>query len=302
MTKKRSILILPTVFGICLLIVLMAAAAVNAQTPERADVPLTNPSKPALIKISVMTGSITVIGYSGKTVSVEAVAMKREKDEHDLELDDDHDLLDDDERDEHAKRRAKSKGMIRITDSSLGLKIEEENNEVSIRTSWIAKNNVALTIKVPFKTNLKLSALNGGFIKVDKVEGELEASHTNGPVTLTNVSGSVVAHTTNGDVLVTIDKINLGKPHSFTSFNGDVDVAFPGNAKFNLKMKTTRGDIYSDFKLQMQAPPKSDTDGKRKGGKFVLNYDKGVYGLLNGGGELVQLKTYNGDIYIRKQK
>lgn len=300
MTKKRSILILPTVFGIFMLMMLMAAAAVNAQTPERADVPLTNPSKPALVKVRIMTGSITVMGYSGKTVSVEAVPMPIVKDEHDLE--DHEDDLDEEEAKELAEKKAKSKGMIKITDKSLGLKIEEENNEVSIRTSWMAKRGVALTVKVPFKSNLKLKALNGGFIKVDKVEGELEASHTNGPVTLTNVSGTVVAHTTNGDVLVTIDKINLARPHSFTSFNGDVDVTFPANARFNLKLKTSMGDIYSDFKLQMQTPPKSDAKAARKGGKYVLNFDKGAYGLLNGGGELVQFKTFNGDIYIRKKK
>ncbi len=297
MRKKPSILILPAVFGLCLLMVMLTTAAANAQTPERADIPLTNPSKPALVKVSIMFGSINVIGYNGKTVNVEATPMALKKDE-----DDDHEEeLDAEERRDMAEKKAKAKGMIKITDNSLGLKIEEENNEVSIKTSWMSQKAVALTIKVPFKTDLKLKALNGGFIKVDKVEGELEASHTNGPVTLTNVSGTVVAHTTNGNIKATIDKINPNKPHSFSTFNGDVDVTLPADAKFNLKMKTTHGDIYSDFKLQMQTPPKAEAKPERKDGKYVLDFDKGVYGLLNGGGELIQFKTFNGDIYIRKK-
>jgi DUF4097 and DUF4098 domain-containing protein YvlB len=87
---------------------------------------------------------------------------------------------------------------------------------------------------------------------------------------------------------------------SFTSFNGDVDVTFPANAKFNLKMKSERGDIYSDFKLDMKAssPIKK---AEKKDGKFKVTFDKSVLATLNGGGEEVTLKTFNGDIYIRKK-
>ncbi len=46
--------------------------AAKEETPDRAVVPLSNPTKPAKIEVTVMRGSITVKGYQGKEVIVEA--------------------------------------------------------------------------------------------------------------------------------------------------------------------------------------------------------------------------------------
>ena len=48
------------------------AQAVKEETPDRAVVPLSNPAKPAKIEVTVMRGSITVKGYQGKEIIVEA--------------------------------------------------------------------------------------------------------------------------------------------------------------------------------------------------------------------------------------
>ncbi|MGB8960193.1 MAG: DUF4097 family beta strand repeat-containing protein [Candidatus Aminicenantales bacterium] len=48
------------------------AQAAKEETPDRAVVPLSNPAKPAKIEVTVMRGSITVKGYQGKEVIVEA--------------------------------------------------------------------------------------------------------------------------------------------------------------------------------------------------------------------------------------
>jgi hypothetical protein len=49
-----------------------ALAQAKEESPERAVVPLSNPAKPAKIEVSVIRGSITVKGYEGKEVIVEA--------------------------------------------------------------------------------------------------------------------------------------------------------------------------------------------------------------------------------------
>ena len=49
-----------------------AVAQAKEETPDRAVVPLSNPTKPAKIEVTVMRGSITVKGYQGKDVVVEA--------------------------------------------------------------------------------------------------------------------------------------------------------------------------------------------------------------------------------------
>jgi hypothetical protein len=47
-------------------------AQTKEETPDRAVVPLTDPAKPAKIEVSVIRGSITVKGYEGKEIIVEA--------------------------------------------------------------------------------------------------------------------------------------------------------------------------------------------------------------------------------------
>ena len=49
-----------------------AVAQAKEETPDRAVVPLSNPAKPAKIEVSVIRGSITVKGYEGKEIIVEA--------------------------------------------------------------------------------------------------------------------------------------------------------------------------------------------------------------------------------------
>jgi DUF4097 and DUF4098 domain-containing protein YvlB len=269
---------------------------------ERAEVPLTDPSKPALVKASVHVGSITVTGFDGKSIMVEARLAEKTYREKTRELLKAREIL------ELAKLRQKEKhkkmketaGMHKIQSRVIGLTIEEENNEVEVKTSWL-NQKIQLDIKVPYKTSLKIKALNDGYIKVENVEGEMDVNHLNGPLTLQNVSGTVIAHSMNGDVKVVFAKVNLKKPMSFSTFNGDIDVTFPKNAKFNVKMNTRQGEIYSDFKLDMQAPG-APPKGERKNGKYSIKFDNTINARLNGGGEEVLFKTYNGDIFIREKK
>jgi DUF4097 and DUF4098 domain-containing protein YvlB len=279
----------------------------QAPAADRVEIPLTNPSKPASVKVNLVTGSIMVTGYSGNTVVVEAEAKpespgKEDDKELDVEVDTDVDVKTGKTAGRNEKSKEKSKGMFHIQNSSTGLTVVEENNEVIVKTHSFMRR-VDVTLKVPFKTSLALRTVNNGEITVEKVEGELNINHVNGPVTLKNIGGSVVANTVNGDLTVTFDNIYLDKPMSFSSFNGDVDVTFPANAKFNLKMKSDQGEIYSDFQLQTKpAPANVEKEEKKEKGKYMVSFDKSVYAALNGGGQKVVFKTFNGDIYIRKKK
>ena len=274
-----------TVLYLIMLLVFSAAAVSYGQDAQvdRAEVPLTNPSKPAWVTAAVHEGSITVTGYNGKTIIVEARA-KEETNKR------------------KSKKKEKAKGMFLVRNYRTGLSVTEDNNRVAINIPPHS-DEVALAIKVPYKTSLKLKALDDGYIKVEKVEGDLDVSHHDGPLILTNVSGTVVAHSHDGDITVSFEKVNLDKPMSFTTFDGDIDVTFPGNAKFNLKMKTQDGEIYSDFQLKMQSPPSGpDKKAEKKKDKYHVKFDRTIYALLNGGGEEIQFNTFDGDIYIRKKK
>lgn len=87
---------------------------------------------------------------------------------------------------------------------------------------------------------------------------------------------------------------------SFTTFNGDVDVTFPAAFKATLKMKTERGDIYSDFDVNFKNSgpvQKKDT----KAGVYKVVIDEWKRGDINGGGPEITLRNYNGDIFVRRK-
>ena len=255
-----------------------APARGQAQGQSGADhvsVALSDPARPALVKASLVSGGITVKANDGKEVVVDARARNRESSRSDS-------------------------NMKRILVSSTGLSVEEENNEVRISTDSYMRA-VDLTISVPVHTSLKLSAVNSGDIVVTGVDGELDVNDVNGSVTLNNVSGSAVAHALNGRVLVTFTRVNQ-KPMAFSSLNGDIDVTFPADLKANLSLKSDRGEIFSDFDVQVQAsaPQQTVEDGRKNGGKYLVKIDKTVHGTINGGGPELQFTNFNGGIYIRK--
>jgi len=266
-------------------ILLVCAGYLAAQdSTERATVPLHDPSRPAQIHASLMAGGITVKGYDGKEVLVEAHPRHGG--------------------DEHGSMPARADGMRRLElPGNAGLDVEEDNNVVSIKTSSFNRP-VDLIISVPRKSSLQLKCMNDGDIYVERVDGDIDANNLNGKVTLKNVSGSALAHSLNGEVFVTLDRIDPSKPMSFSTMNGDIDVTLPPDLRANLRMKTDHGEIFSDFDVKVENAAGSLTtgEGRQKDGTFHLRFDRTFRGSINGGGPEFQFTSFNGQIYIRKRK
>jgi DUF4097 and DUF4098 domain-containing protein YvlB len=254
-----------------------AAQSTASSGADRIAVNLSDPSRPALVKASLVNGGMTVKAYDGKEVIVEARTRNREREE------------------------SGSGGIRRLNISRTGLTVEEENNEVRVSTESYARP-IDLTISVPARTSLRLRAVNDGDIVVTGVEGELDVDDVNGSVSLNNISGNCVAHALNGRVLATFVKVNPEKAMAFSSLNGDIDVTFPATLKANVTIRSDRGDVFSDFDVQLQAsaPQQVVEDSRGKGGKYRVKIDKSVHGTINGGGPEIQFTNFQGSIYIRK--
>jgi len=273
-----------TTIYVCASLLVVSLAGWAQETPDKVNVPLSDPSRPARVHASLMNGGITVTGYNGKEVIVEARPRNHEGGHE-------------------SRSDKKAEGMRRLDSRGSGLSVEEENNEVNIGVKSMNRT-VDLIIQVPFNTSLKLRCLNDGDIKVEKVSGEVDVDDLNGGVKLLNISGTVVAHSLNEDVVVTLDQVTPGKSMSFSTMNGDVDVTLPGDVKARVKLKSDNGEIYSDFDVKAEANPASpkvsETHGKD--GKFRVQFDKVTYGSINGGGPEMQFTTFNGKIYLRRKK
>ena len=255
---------------------LLAPRASAQSTPDRITVNLSDPSRPGLVKLSMVNGGITVKTHDGKDIVVEARGRNQE-------------------------RERESSGPKRLYISTTGLSVEEENNEVRVSTESYART-IDVTLTVPVHTSLRLRAVNDGDIVVNGVDGELDVDDVNGSVTLNNVSGSAVAHALNGRLLATFTHVTPQKPMAFSSLNGDIDVTFPPDVKANVSIKSDRGDVFSDFDVQLQAsvPQQVVEDGRGYGGKYRVRIDKTVHGTINGGGPEYQFTNFQGGIYIRK--
>ncbi|MEO8594974.1 MAG: DUF4097 family beta strand repeat-containing protein [Candidatus Solibacter sp.] len=246
---------------------------------DRVVVPARNTTHARKVDVNVMGGSITVKAYSGKEVIVEA-------------------------RNTAGRNRARREdrvpeGMHRIDGVTRGLSVEEENNVVTVRIPGAQHGD--LTISVPPDTSLTLHTMSGE-INVEGVKGELAVDTMNGKINLKDVSGSVLANTMNGAMTVVMDAVDAGKPLSFTSMNGTIDVTLPASFKSNVKMRTDHGAIYSDFDFQPGSGGAVTQKNDTPDGRFKVKIDRTISGTINGGGTETTFKTYNGTIYLRKKK
>lgn len=243
---------------------------------DRLTVRLSDPSRPGQVKVSLINGGITVKAYEGKDILVEA----HNRDQIPVRVEG---------------------GMHRLSVGTTGLTADEENNQVNIATESIFRA-VDVVLTVPVHTSLSLRTVNDGSISVTGVDGDLDITIVNGGMTLENVSGSTVAHTINGRIVAKFARVNPEKAMAFSSLNGDIDVTFPADLKADLILHSERGDVLSDFDVQIQRSFGQTIveDSGHSGGKYRVRTDGSVHATINGGGSAIQFTNLNGNIYIRK--
>jgi len=141
-------------------------------------------------------------------------------------------------------------GMHRIGGSSL-LDATEDGNTVRVNGGGFIGNLGDVTIQVPAQTSVAIAMSLGGKIVVENIAGEIEVNHLNGDITITNASGPVVAHSTNGKITASLSRLTMNKSVSFSTFNGEIDVTLPADAKATLKARADNGDIFTDFDVKV---------------------------------------------------
>jgi hypothetical protein len=250
----------------------------RAQQSDEQIVPFSDPSRPGKVEVQLLHGSIIVRGENRRDVSVVMRGGPPARERND---------------------RPTPPGMRRLNQTA-GFEITEERNEIKIEASSFRPSNASLEIRVPLRANLELGSINGQTITVENVEGEIEIESLNGSVTLTNVAGSVLANTQNGPITATLSRVMADKAMAFTSFNGKVDVTLPASIKANLKMRSDNGDIFTDFDVQLGQAPPGGRSSRSNSGRTRIEVNRSVYGSVNGGGPEIELRSFNGTIYLRK--
>jgi hypothetical protein len=215
-----------------------------------------NPDKPGLLKIESGNGNVTVTGYSGKEVTIDAQSKSKKA---------------------LGVENEKAKGLKRISGSGLNVITKQDENAVVIERSMY--DSTDLDIKVPFQTALKIGSgegdqgifglssdemvatgvsrvfVNGGSfrgdISVGSVGGGMEIKTLKGKITLQNISGNVVSNSLSGDITCTFKSVDKEKPGAFSTTRGDIDLSLPADTRATFIIKNVDGSVYSDFDMDI---------------------------------------------------
>jgi len=252
-----------------------------------------DPAKPGEVVVDNVFGPVSVEGYAGKDVVLEAKKIVYA-------------------RDENRAKRAEEEVKLDITEKGNTVEAyvdgpfredeeERRGRGIHMRRDPGYRVYFGFTLKVPFKTDLVLSTVTDGDVEVRGVEGKFDVRDVNGKVRLVDVGGSGDAKTVNGGVTVVFRRHPDGTC-LFETVNGDVEVDFPGEPSADFRVKTMHGEVYSDFDVTYlpKAPPVRE-ERREQGGKYVYRSD-GSYGVRTGkGGPEIKLHTLTGDILIAKR-
>lgn len=145
------------------------------------------------------------------------------------------------------------------------------------------------------------ASTSGGDIEGTTVAGGARVSTAGGSIELRDVKGGVDAKTAGGDIEVEITLTDFKQPHrvDLRTAGGEITLYIPENLPATVRAEIEISDrwedynIYSDFPLKLMSD--SEGEGRRRFRKFIRSE-----GDINGGGDLIEIYTTNGDIYIKK--
>ena len=252
-----------------------APAAAPAQSqPETINVPLSRPGEPMSMSIDILSARIEVIGEERKDVAL-TVTLSGGR-----------------------RKIVMPSGTKTLSGGGSGLEISERDNRVSIESEG-GPNPMTIVVRVPRRADLNLSTTNNGDIMVRNVVGDLQLENINGPITATNITGSVIAETVNTPITVGLTAVAAGGATSLSTLNGDVTLTLPANAKAELHLDSARGEIVSDFELDVK-PSKPVIERTQGRGGVSVRMEDVIVATVNGGGPAIRVKTLNGGIKIAK--
>ncbi|MDA1190204.1 MAG: hypothetical protein O3A46_00810 [Candidatus Poribacteria bacterium] len=134
-----------------------------------------------------------------------------------------------------------------------------------------------------------LKTVNGniGLRSTDGVDGGVNGKTVNGNVSyeVDTLTARTTLETVNGNAVVTVRRAVNGGIRAKT-LNGNTNVTLPGDASFNLSAKV---GMHGSIKTDWGAPEK-------KRGGFGSNYSTDV----NGGGDRIDLETFNGSVRVTR--
>ncbi|MCX2679062.1 DUF4097 family beta strand repeat-containing protein [Galbibacter sp. EGI 63066] len=181
-------------------------------------------------------------------------------------------------------------GLGGVDNTEVGFYVIKEGNNLIVKN--LRKEGEVPVILLPASTNISVNASGiDSDVSIDGFSSEIECTiKVTGGLKIKDVTGPITANTNTGEIDVIFSKVNQSSPISITTTTGDIDVSLPNTTSADLVLRSTTGEIYTDFDLNLES---------EDGLKMVSA--RTVKGTLNNGGVQIQLNSATGTIYLRKQ-
>ncbi len=276
-----------------LLILLLASTAARAQSSpgreatERSSHAFSLPAAAARSTLALynISGSVTVQGYAGSQVLVEATKTIRADDPAALAL----------------GLREAQPGFAQHGDSVLVYLAapfdSRPHHQPAEQQPAPYRYAFDFVVKVPYQLQLHLSTINDGTVNVRDVTGPLAISNVNGGITLLNVQGTTQAQTVNGVIAATYAAAPAGAS-SYRTINGDIRVHYPASLGANATFTSLRGEFYTDFATAnvLARPVAAAKDGPLAASPYLPRKETAV--RFGAGGPDLRFETLTGNVTI----
>jgi DUF4097 and DUF4098 domain-containing protein YvlB len=189
-----------------------------------------------------------------------------------------------------------------VTDRQSGNRVELDVHVANQSMAGFSQRSVILELKIPLSSDIDIRSGNGS-VMVKDAQGKLTVHTDNGNIEALEVSGALSIESGNGDLQVegTVTAVNLHtrrgniaaqiNPGSnmnsgwvVRTGDGDVDLRLPADFCADLDINAGNGNVRLDFPMAMIG-----------GGR-----QSRVRGLINGGGQHLELHSDKGNIMVRK--
>ena len=260
-------------------VALAGLATAQENQPQQIVIPLTRPDEPGKLILERHRGSISVKGYEGTVVLIKAFVRRSTG---------------------TAPSDRDAEGLKAVSAAAIQLDAHEVDNVVTV-DAHSRNKSIDLDISVPARFALKLGVLDDGDVIVDGLTGDVEVNNPYGRVRLDHLTGSANVNTVDGDISVRFLGVDTGVPLALTSFHGKIDVAFPPDVDLTVRVKSDEGMVWSDFDIAVEKR-RSRTDPAGKTGGTRVSLEEWTTVRIGRGGTDVLLKSFDGNIYIRKIK
>jgi hypothetical protein len=288
--------------AIIIILVLMSGALCAQSFSEKItrDLAFEKKAPGNTLIVSNINGSITVTGYDGDRILIEAAKNIRAKTDERLE-----------------KGKKIQPGVVDLADTLIlfvdGLcqKFEKHGQQrLNKRAAWGYHSKdecrnchdefeytMNFTIKVPFDVHLIVGTINNGDVSVENMRGVVVADNINGSIRLQRLQGGTEASTINGNLDVEYT-YNPTKYCRYYTLNGDINASFQKGLAANLSFESFNGSLYTNIDKIDALPAVVEQHKEGNGIRYKIGDNRYRVGA---GGILLDFETFNGDVYLKEK-